>query len=186
MLIPNSLGEQTLLLLTEDKATSPFDSELSLKDARAALKRESSNASGREGNVKFLEAWIRCAQVSNLSGSSKTPVPVSNPPVSSVASVSSVPGNLPVSNITPADKTSIRLANEPWEKDAFLESTNEEVQGARVVSEINQRGVSRVAPDSRAAPDQVVGEKQGNEKQGKKTVAQLIEEIKLRKEKGNI
>jgi hypothetical protein len=185
MLIPNSLGEQTLLLLTEDKATSPFDSELSLKDARAALKRESSNASGREGNVKFLEAWIRCAQVSNLSGSSKTPVPVSNPPVSSVASVSSVPGNLPVSNITPADKTSIRLANEPWEKDTFLESTNEEVQGAREVlnkapSEINQRGVSRAAPD-RAAPDQVVGEKQG-----KKTVAQLIEEIKLRKEKGNI
>jgi hypothetical protein len=181
MLIPNSLGEQTLLLLTEDKATSPFDSELSLQDARAALKRESSNASGREGNVKFLEAWIRCAQVSNLSGSSKTPVPVSNPPVSSVASVSSVPGNLPVSNITPADKTSIRLANEPWEKDTFLESTNEEVQGAREVSsETSSRGVSRAAPD-RAAPDQVVGEKQG-----KKTVAQLIEEIKLRKEKGNI
>jgi hypothetical protein len=170
MLIPNSIGEQTLLILTEDKATSPFEVELSLRDARAALKREKGNPSGREGNVKFLEAWIKYAQVDNLSEPSKTIVPKSTPPVSSISSVSSSPSS--VSNITPSDKTSIRLTNEPWEKDTFLESSNEE--------ESINREVQLVSQDEKQATPEQQQQQQG---QSKKTVAQLIEEIKLKNKK---
>ena|ERR1035441_1713807 len=131
MLIPNSLGDQTLLILTEDKVTSSSEVDAALPDARAALKKELGNPSGREGNIKFLKAWIRFASVPQTQ--SLTPIPISVPPITLVASASSIaptpiPPIPPIPPIiTPPNKTSVRLKGEPWEEDNYLKDKGESI-----------------------------------------------------------
>ena len=120
MIIPNSLGLTTLLLLTFDKAfaTPPENShESSIADARACLKREKASLSGRVGNVKFLETWLSVAVLPPVVP--PTPAPVIIPPV--------VP---PASTITPPSKTSVRLLNEPWEEDNYLKNKGEKINAS--------------------------------------------------------
>ena len=62
MIIPNSLGGGTILVLDKDGKTSASPEDNALNEARAALRREKGNASGREGNVRFLTEWIRLAE----------------------------------------------------------------------------------------------------------------------------
>ena len=105
MLIPNSLGEKTLLILDNSKVSAiPPESsrESNLTEARATLKREKSSPTVRQGNVKFLSEWIRVAQNSD------------KPPVQ-VPSVI-IPPIVPIQNITPPSQTSIRILGEPWGK----------------------------------------------------------------------
>jgi hypothetical protein len=69
MLIPNYVGEKTLLRIAEGpdpasphermEVASSEPSENVLADANAALKREQRNATVSVGNVKFLTYWLR-------------------------------------------------------------------------------------------------------------------------------
>lgn len=62
MLIRNSVGEKTLLLITEGIASSkPEDN--AFQDAKAALASEKKNPSPTPGNIAFLTNWIRLFQV---------------------------------------------------------------------------------------------------------------------------
>jgi hypothetical protein len=102
MLISNSQGERTLLTLSTASA-APLEA---LHDARAALRREKSNPSTNATQITFLEAWITMAS---------PPIPEPTP----------IPGTTPAPikvPITPPDKTSIRLAGQPWEKDSYLKN----------------------------------------------------------------
>lgn len=112
MLIPNDTGNKTILILDHARATAN-PSENALQFARAALKRELSSPSPKLGNIEFLREWILSALV----------VPNSDPPV--IPSTPSKPSIPPVS-ITPPEKTSVRLLNEPFEKDNFLEAKGEQ------------------------------------------------------------
>ena len=110
MIISNDLGSKTLLSLTEKEAISdPPETEAAVRFARAALKREEGNLSGREGNVRFLKEWIKAA----TTVPAPVPVPVPNP--------------VPVSKVTPPDKTTIRVMGQPWEKDKYLREKGEEI-----------------------------------------------------------
>jgi hypothetical protein len=79
------------------------------------LKREKGYASGRAGNVKFLETWLSVAVLPPA----PAPTPVIIPPV--------VP---PSSTITPPSKTSVRLLNEPWEEDNYLKNKGEKINAS--------------------------------------------------------
>lgn len=111
MLIPNDTGNKTLLILDHARATAN-PSENALQFARAALKRELSSPSPKSGNIKFLREWILFASV----------VPNSDPPpIPSTSPIHKLP-----SLITSPEKTSVRLLNEPFEKDNFLEAKGEQ------------------------------------------------------------
>lgn len=123
MIINNNLGSKTLLSLTEKGATSDApEISTSINDARAALIREKASPSIRQGNIKFLEAWIKSAtQVPNYPPIISPPY---NPPI-----ISPPPYNPPIppsTSITPPQKTSIRLKDQPWEKDNYLKVEKEE------------------------------------------------------------
>ena len=58
MLIPNYLGNKTLLRI-DDSGSNSEPSENSLPDAKKALRLEKSNRSINSGNIAFLTNWIR-------------------------------------------------------------------------------------------------------------------------------
>lgn len=57
MLIPNYLGNKTLLTIFNNEAIA--DDENALSDAKNELLRQKRNPSVRSGNVIFLTHWIR-------------------------------------------------------------------------------------------------------------------------------
>jgi hypothetical protein len=64
MLIPNSLGTKTLLVLTDSILTGNYTLPTdALDDARAALRKEKACPTVREGNVKFLTEWVRVSSL---------------------------------------------------------------------------------------------------------------------------
>lgn len=66
MLIPNSLGKNTLLKIIESKASSDSDNASSaLQDARARLKQEKASPSPNLGNINFLINWITLAIITS-------------------------------------------------------------------------------------------------------------------------
>ena len=61
MLIPNYLGNKTLLTIINNEATA--DNENALFDAKNELLRQKRNPSVRSGNVIFLTHWIRLSSI---------------------------------------------------------------------------------------------------------------------------
>jgi hypothetical protein len=82
MLIPNYLGERTLLKILGKQASSDAEDH-ALEDAKAQLAREKRNPSPSEGNIKFLTAWIdlynNANSVAVLNPNEKTSTKSNNP-----------------------------------------------------------------------------------------------------------